>query len=77
MRNIKAFKDLSDFMLGEICVCLRLQRFDANMSVFSQGCPFKNLNLGDIGTAWYIILSGSCKVLITKVYIHSTFRLVD
>lgn len=57
MRNIKAFEDLSDFLLGQLCLGFRLLAIKANVSVFNQG---------DIGTAWYIILSGSCKVLLTK-----------
>ena len=57
MREIKAFKDLSDFILSEVCGVLKFQIFDAESAVFRQG---------EIGTAWYIILSGSCKVLITK-----------
>ncbi|KAI8907969.1 cyclic nucleotide-binding-like protein [Gorgonomyces haynaldii] len=57
MRGLKAFEKLSDFLLSEVLMVCRLQLFDAEAAVFRQG---------EVGTAWYIILWGSCKVLISK-----------
>nr|KAJ3422491.1 Cation transport regulator-like protein 2 [Polyrhizophydium stewartii] len=57
MRGIKAFKDLSDFILGQLCGVLKYQEYEPNRAVFRQG---------DQGTAWYIILSGACTVQISK-----------
>eukprot|EP00842_Homolaphlyctis_polyrhiza_P005727 jgi/Hompol1/6155/HPOL_002610-RA len=57
MRGIRAFKDLSDFILGQLCSVIRYQTYEGDRAVFRQG---------DTGTAWYIILSGSCSVQISK-----------
>jgi CRP-like cAMP-binding protein len=57
MRQIQAFKELSDFLLYQLCDVLRYQEFKKDIAVISQG---------EIGSAWYIILRGKCKVLISK-----------
>ncbi|KAJ3107471.1 hypothetical protein HDU97_004067 [Phlyctochytrium planicorne] len=57
LRPLKAFEKLSDFILGDLCRVVRYSRFEANRVVFKQGDP---------GTAWYIILTGSVSVLISK-----------
>lgn len=55
MRGIKAFKDQSDSLLSEICALHFYKKADS--VIFQQG---------GVRTAWYIILSGGCKVLISK-----------
>ncbi|KAJ8323712.1 Rap guanine nucleotide exchange factor-like 1 [Batrachochytrium dendrobatidis] len=57
MRGIKAFNDLSDFILGQLCGVIKYQEYETDRAVFKQG---------DQGTAWYIILSGLCSVQISK-----------
>ena len=57
LRNFKAFKKLSDFTLNEVCGSLNLLEYEPNRAVFKQG---------DVGTAWYIILSGTVSVQISK-----------
>ncbi|KAJ3086333.1 hypothetical protein HK102_013256 [Quaeritorhiza haematococci] len=57
MRPLQAFSDLSDFILGEVCGVMGYQYCAANRAVFRQG---------EAGTAWFIILSGSVSVQISK-----------
>ncbi|KAH6562720.1 hypothetical protein BASA62_008977 [Batrachochytrium salamandrivorans] len=57
MRDIKAFKDLSDFILGQLCGVLKYKEYESGRTVFRQG---------DLGTSWYIILSGSCSVQVSN-----------
>jgi CRP-like cAMP-binding protein len=57
LRGLKAFKDLSDFILSELCSVFKLHFLEPAKLVFKQG---------EVGTAWFIILAGSCKVLINK-----------
>ncbi|KAJ3208612.1 hypothetical protein HDU67_006625 [Dinochytrium kinnereticum] len=57
LRQLKAFEKLSDFILGELCRVIKGSRYEANRVVFKQGDP---------GTAWFVILSGSVSVQISK-----------
>ncbi|KAI8906264.1 hypothetical protein EDD86DRAFT_256399 [Gorgonomyces haynaldii] len=57
VKNIKAFKQLTEQVLKQVCGVLKLMSYNANQTVFQQG---------DIGTEWFIILVGSVNVLITK-----------
>ncbi|KAJ3027196.1 Cyclic nucleotide-binding domain-containing protein 2, partial [Rhizophlyctis rosea] len=57
MRKVGAFGKLSDFILGQLCGVLSVQKFESDRAVFRQG---------DVGTAWYIILTGSAVVQVTR-----------
>ncbi|KND02243.1 uncharacterized protein SPPG_02724 [Spizellomyces punctatus DAOM BR117] len=63
MRRIKAFAKLSDFILNQLCAVVHFQAFAKDRAVFRQG---------EIGTAWYIILTGS-----VVVQVSSTSRIED
>ena len=57
MRGVAAFKDMSDFILTEICGAMKYQFVEENKTVFNQG---------DVGTAWYIILRGKVSVWVKQ-----------
>ncbi|KAJ3280216.1 hypothetical protein HK104_000825 [Borealophlyctis nickersoniae] len=57
VRKVGAFSKLSDFILGQLCSVLGYQLYEKDRAVFRQG---------DLGTAWYIILSGSVVVQVTR-----------
>lgn len=68
VRQLKAFKDISNFILGELCAVFKFIRMKTDVSVFRQG---------DIGKEWYIILAGSCRVLISKTGTSKTGLVED
>lgn len=57
VKGYKAFATLSEFLLGQLCTVMALNEYEAGRAVFKQG---------EIGTAWYIIISGQVMVQITK-----------
>ncbi|KAJ3031266.1 Cyclic nucleotide-binding domain-containing protein 2 [Rhizophlyctis rosea] len=57
MRKVGAFGKLSDFILGQLCGVLSVWVYEKDRAVFRQG---------DVGTAWYIILSGSAVVQVSR-----------
>ena len=69
LREFKAFRKLSDFTLSEVVGSLILQEFEPDRAIFKQG-RISNLaylrKIGDVGTAWYIILSGTVSVQISR-----------
>ncbi|KAJ3071753.1 cGMP-dependent protein kinase 1, partial [Rhizoclosmatium hyalinum] len=56
-RRIPAFAKLNDYYLGEIVKVVTLVEFEEDEYVFRQG---------EEGTAWFIIISGSVSISITK-----------
>lgn len=56
-RLIKAFNQISNFMLSQICDIVTMITYDSNRVVFKQG---------DVGTTWFVILKGSVQVFVNK-----------
>jgi CRP-like cAMP-binding protein len=58
LRQLKAFKSLSDFVLKELCTVMQYTTLDPGRVVFRQG---------DHGTSWYIIIRGRVNVNVERV----------
>ncbi|KAJ3104806.1 hypothetical protein HDU97_008874 [Phlyctochytrium planicorne] len=57
MKSLSAFRNYSDFIIGQVSGSLRYQYVDASRVIIKQG---------DMASAWYIILSGSVNVKVSQ-----------
>ncbi|KAJ3213313.1 Cyclic nucleotide-binding domain-containing protein 2 [Clydaea vesicula] len=57
LKKFNAFQKISEFILQQLCSVMILNTFDAGRAIFRQG---------EMGAAWYIILTGTVSVQITK-----------
>ncbi|KAL7752557.1 hypothetical protein RI367_002091 [Sorochytrium milnesiophthora] len=56
LKRFKAFEKTSPFVLTELISVMQMDRVDADSCVFKQG---------DVGTCWYVILSGAIEIYIS------------
>ncbi|KAJ3369415.1 cAMP-dependent protein kinase type I regulatory subunit [Allomyces arbusculus] len=56
LHRLKEFERISMFVMMDLISCMHVDEFDEGMFVFKQG---------DIGTCWYVILSGGCQICVS------------
>ncbi|KAJ3353416.1 hypothetical protein GGF32_003086 [Allomyces javanicus] len=56
LHRLKAFERISMFVMMDLISCMHVDEFDEGMFVFKQG---------DVGTCWYVILSGGCQICVS------------
>ncbi|XP_062611214.1 rap guanine nucleotide exchange factor 4-like, partial [Saccostrea cucullata] len=61
LKNLKAFEKFHPSLLQQICVYGYYEDLDKGVTLFRQG---------DIGTNWYIVISGSLEVLVSETGDH-------
>lgn len=68
LKNLKAFEKFHPSLLQQICVYGYYEDLDKGVTLFRQG---------DIGTNWYIVLSGSLEVLVSETGDHKDAIIVS
>lgn len=67
LKPYKAFINVSDFMLAQLCSIMTLEHFEAGKNGMSEGYIKTTVFVqGDAGYDWYIIFSGQVMIQITK-----------